>query len=146
MSTGILGTRAGLVADVNLILQIAILIVLTLGAVQAKRRHFDAHHTLMTAAVIANAVLIIAIMNPSFFRVVPFALRNPSDPRPRVMWPHVAIGALAELMGIYIIVRMKLETSRPSRATNIKWVMGITLVLWIVALAIGITLYFVWYV
>ncbi len=146
MSTGILGTRAGLVADINLILQIAILIVLLMGCFQARRRNFSAHGRLMTAAVIANTIAIIAIMNPAFFRILPVAIRNPEAQRPTMLWPHAAIGALAELMGIYIVILMKLETSRPPRLRNIKWRMRITLLLWIVALAMGIALYFVRYV
>ena len=85
MGSGILGTQATLVADVNLILQIIILMVLTIGAFQARRGRIDVHHKLMTAAVIINAVAIMAIMNPSFFRVLPFAWRNPRAPGPTVM-------------------------------------------------------------
>jgi len=145
MSTGILGTRAGLVADINLILQIAILLVLTIGIFQAKRRNFNVHRTLMTAVVIANAVLIVAIMNPSFFRVLPFALRHPGAPGPTVLWPHILIGTLAELMGIYIVLSMKLEMPKSLRIRNTKWLMRITFFLWAVALAVGIAMYFVWY-
>jgi len=146
MGSGILGTRATWVADVNLILQIVLLIILTIGAFQARRGRLDVHHKLMTAAVTINAVAIIAIMNPSFFRVLPFALRNPGAPGPTVMWPHAAIGAVAELMGAYLVIRLKLDPSRISRLGSLKWVMVITLLLWAVALAIGIAMYFVWYV
>lgn len=145
MGSGILGTRATLVADINLILQIVILMMLTIGAFQARRGRLDAHHRLMTAAVIINGVAIIAIMNPSFFRVLPFALRNPGAPGPTVMWPHVAVGALAELMGAYVVIRLNLDPSRISRLGNLKWIMVITFLLWIVALAVGITVYYVWH-
>ena len=145
MGFGILGTRATLVADINLILQTVILMMLTIGAFQARKGRLDVHHRLMTAAVIINGVAIIAIMNPSFFRVLPFALRNPEAPGPTVMWPHIAIGALAELMGAYVIIRLNLDPSRISRLGNLKWIMVITFLLWIVALAVGITVYYVWH-
>jgi uncharacterized membrane protein YozB (DUF420 family) len=146
MSSGILGTQATLVADVNLILQIIVLIGLTIGAFQARRGRLGAHRKLMTAAVIINAVAIIAIMNPSFFRVFPFALRHPGAPGPTVMWPHAAIGALAELMGAYIIIRLNLDPSRLARLGSLKLLMLITLLLWIVALVVGIAVYYVWHV
>jgi len=145
MGSGILGTRATLVADINLILQIVILMMLTIGAFQAKKGRLDVHHKLMTAAVIINGVAIMAIMNPSFFRVLPFALRNPGAPGPTVMWPHVAIGTLAELMGAYVIIRLNLDPSRTSRLGNLKWIMVITFLLWIAALAVGFTVYYVWH-
>ncbi len=145
MGTGFLGTRATLVADINLILQVVVLIVLSAGAFQARRRNFDSHRLLMTAAVIANAALIIAIMNPSFFRILPFGLRSPGARRPTVMWPHVLVGTLAELMGVYIVIRTNVEQSTASSWPGMMRVMLITLLLWLVALVGGITLYSVWY-
>ena len=146
MSRGILGTRAGLVADINLILQVAIIVMLLMGYFQARKRNFGAHGNLMTAAVIVNAIAIIAIMNPSFFRILPFALRNPSAPRPTLLWPHVAIGALAELMGVYIVIRMKSGTDESTHSSGIKWSMRIAFLFWLVALMVGVALYLVWYV
>ena len=62
------------------------------------------------------------------------------------MWPHAAIGALAELMGAYIIIRLNLDPSRISRLGSLKLLMLITLLLWIVALVVGIAVYYVWHV
>jgi hypothetical protein len=133
------------VADINLILQIVILVVLTIGAFQARRGRIDAHHALMTAAVVVNAVAIIAIMNPAFFRVLPFALRNPGARGPTVMWPHAALGAVAELMGVYLVIRLKLDPARASDLGGLRRVMVVTLLLWTAALVAGIAMYFVWY-
>jgi uncharacterized membrane protein YozB (DUF420 family) len=146
VGSGILGTGATLVANINLILQIVILVVLTIGAFQARRGRLDAHHTLMTAAVIINAVLIIAIMNPSFFRILPFALDYPGAPGPKVMWPHVALGAVAELLGAYLVIRLKLDPSRASDLGNLRRVMVVTLLLWTTALVVGIAVYIVLHV
>jgi uncharacterized membrane protein YozB (DUF420 family) len=143
MSSGILGTRATLVADINLLVQIALFFILVIAAFQARRRRYDSHLKLMRAAVIINAVAIVAVMNPSFFRVLPFAVRNPGAPGPTVMWPHVALGAVAELMGAYLIIRLGLE---PASAPRLRGVMALTLILWLAALAVGVTLYYVWYV
>ncbi len=146
MSSGILGTRATLIADINLILQIVLLAILSIGAFQARRGQVNSHHNLMTTAVILNAVAIVAIMNPSFFRALPYSLRNPGALGPTVMWPHITIGALAELMGAYLVIRLKLDPERASTLGSLKWVMVITLLLWVLALMGGIIVYFVWHV
>jgi len=145
MGTGIFGTKASLVADTNLILQVVILLMLLLGVFQAKRRKFQAHHTWMTVAVIANAALIIAVMNPSFFRILPFALRNPGANKSTVIWPHMLLGAIAELLGVYLVLATNMGASDISHRRNFKWLMRITFSLWVLALAVGIVLYFVWY-
>lgn len=145
MGSGIFGTKATLVADVNLILQVAILAILSIGVFQAKTRKFQVHHTLMTVAVVANAALIVAVMNPSFFRILPFALRNPGAERPTVLWPHMLLGAVAELLGVYIVLATNMGTAGTPYKRSFKWLMRITFFLWLLALIVGIVLYFVWY-
>lgn len=145
MGRGIFGTRASFVADMNLILQIMILGILGWGVFQAKIRKFQTHHTWMTVAVVANATLIVAIMNPSFFRILPFALRNPGADKPTVLWPHMLLGAVAELLGVYIVLAANMKTPDTPHRQSLKWLMRITFFLWVLALIAGIILYFVWY-
>ncbi len=145
MGKGIFGTRASFVADMNLILQVVILGMLSWGVFQAKRRKFQAHHTLMTVAVIANAALIVAVMNPSFFRILPLALRNPGADQSTVLWPHMVLGAVAEMLGIYIVLATNSGALESSRRRTLTWLMRITFLLWVLALVVGIALYFVWY-
>jgi uncharacterized membrane protein YozB (DUF420 family) len=142
MSSGILGTRAGLVADVNLILQITLLVALCVGALQARRGRTDAHRRLMTAVVIANAAAIVFVMNPSFFRSVPLALQDTGSRRSLIMWAHMVVGLLAELLGVYVVIR---GNTAPSSWPNMKRTMMITWLLWIAATLGGIVLYVVWY-
>jgi len=143
MSSGILGTRATLVADINLLVQIALFVILVTAAWQGRNRKYDSHLKLMRTAVVVNAVAIIAVMNPSFFRVLPFAARNPGAPGPTAMWPHVALGAIAELMGAYIVIRLGVD---PGSAPRLRRVMVPTLVLWLAALLAGFAVYWIWYV
>ncbi len=145
MGTGIFGTRAGFVADVNLILQITLLITLCVGALQARRGRFDAHQRLMTVAVIANAAAIVFVMNPSFVRALPSALRDTASIRSLTLWPHMLLGLLAELLGVYVVIRGNAATSGPSSWSSMKRTMLITWLLWAAAGVAGIVLYFVWY-
>ena len=146
MSSGILGTRAGLVADVNLLVQVLLLAVLIFGALQARRGIRDTHQWLMTGAVIINAAAIILVMNPSFFRALPSALRDPGSLRSMLLWPHMIVGVLAELMGVYIAIRTRVEASGPAGWRAAIPTMVVTWFLWVLAAAVGMGLYVVWYV
>ena len=145
MSTGIFGTRASLVADVNLTVQVILLALLSLGALQARRGRPDTHRWLMTAAVVANAAAIILVMNPSFFRALPSTLRDPWSLRSTLIWPHMLIGALAELLGVYIVIRLRIEASGTVNWRGAKTAMAVTWVLWALAAVVGVGLYAVWY-
>ena len=143
MGRGLLGTRANVVADVNLILQVAILIVLWVGLLQSNRRGWNAFRALMSVGVALNAVLIIAIMNPAFFRILPFALRNPLAPVPILLWPHALIGLVAELIGVYLALFASQDwNSAPGAGRRrVSAVVGVLLLLWALAFAVGVAVY-----
>ncbi len=144
MSRGFLGTRAGLPADINLVVQVAMLVVLIYAVIQAKRGKAS-HCQIMPVLVIINAALIIAVMNPAFFRALPAAVQNPTRPRPSVMWPHALLGGIAQLLGVYISIASQNLEFREAHLPTLKRLMRITAVLWSAALINGILLYFVWY-
>lgn len=145
MNTGFLGTRANWAADLNLIVQIALLLVLVAARAQAKRRNLNVHHRWMTAIVTVNAVMIVAIMNPSLFRLLPSAVRDPGAPALVLPLPHALVGVLAEVMGLYAVLSMRMDLPDSWRTRNLKWFMRITFLLWAVALVGGIVLYWVRY-
>jgi hypothetical protein len=132
VNSGFLGTRANWAADLNLIVQVALLVVLFVGRVQAKRRSLTVHHNWMTAVVVVNAAMIVAIMNPAFFRLLPLVWRRLGALGPMVLWLHVVAASLAELMGLYAVLAMRMD---------LKWFMRITFLLWVLALVAGIVIY-----
>jgi hypothetical protein len=144
-----LGTQATLVADLNLILQIFILALLAISLFEGRRRGMDRGRILVTAAVAINAVLIIAVMNPSFFRILPFALQNPGARGPRVVWPHIVLGTLAELIGVYLAISTNLDSGRPLRlqpaTLTTRATFRVMFLLWMAALALGLVIYSVLY-
>ncbi len=145
MNTGFLGTRASWAADLNLIVQIVLLVGLVLGRIQAKSRNLTGHHTWMTAIVVVNAVMIIAIMNPAFFRLLPLAWPKLGAPGPILLWLHVVVALLAELMGLYAVLWMRMDLPELLRTRNLKWFMRINFLLWTLALVGGIVLYWARY-
>lgn len=144
MSRGFLGTGAGKLADINLLVQIAMLVILTYAIVQAKRGKL-VHCRIMPILVIINAAMIVAIMDPAFFRALPVALRNPTRPRPIIMWPHVLSGAVAEMLGVYVAVAASNSEFRAGHFRQLKWWMRITAVFWSISLILGVALYAIWY-
>ncbi len=145
MIRGLLGTRATVVSDINLILQITILFVLLAVTVRARKRGLSTQRALLAVAVTLNVVLLIAVMNPSFFRIFPFAVRNPGAPVPRLLWPHVLVGIVAELTGVYLIASGELDSGSTMRLGPFRWtprrVLGVMLFLWTLALIVGIAIY-----
>jgi uncharacterized membrane protein YozB (DUF420 family) len=145
VNTGFLGTRANWAADLNLIVQIALLVGLVVGRARAKRRNLTGHHTWMTAIVVVNAVMIIAIMNPAFFRLLPLAWRRLGAAGPMLLWVHVGVALVAELMGLYAVLWMSTDLPQLVHTRNLKWFMRINFLLWALALAGGIVLYWARY-
>ncbi len=145
MLRGLLGTRATIVSDINLILQITVLFVLLAITLRARKRGLSAQRRLLAVAVMLNAVLIIAVMNPSFFRIFPFAVRNPGAPVPRLLWPHVVVGVVAELTGVYLIACEQLDSDSTMRVGPFRCkprrVLGVMLFLWTLALVVGVVIY-----
>ena len=141
---GFLGTQASWAADLNLLAQIALLVLLTLAVLRAKKGDLATHHTWMTAVVIINAVLIVAVMNPTFFRVLPAAIRDPSL-KPRMMLPHFLVGTLAELLGLYAVVAVRMDLPLALQVRSQKRLMRVLAVLWTLSLVGGIALYVWWY-
>jgi uncharacterized membrane protein YozB (DUF420 family) len=143
--SGFLGTRASWAADLNLIAQVVLLLILVAGILRAKKPDFASHHSWMTAVVLANAALIVAIMNPSFFRALPLALVDAAI-KPKIVLPHFVVGVLAELMGLYAVIAVRMDLPETWRLHNTKRFMQITAMLWTIALVGGIVLYVVWYI
>jgi len=141
VGTGFLGTRANWVVDLNLIVQILLLVVLVGGLVQAKRRSLTVHHTWMTAIVAVNAIMIVAVMNPAFFRLLPVVWHRLGALGPKLLWLHVVVATLAELMGLYAVLSLRMDLPELLRVRNLKWFMRIAFVLWTVALIGGIVIY-----
>jgi len=143
MGRGLLGTRANVVFDINLIVQVVILLVLLVGLLRSRGRGWSAFRSFMNAAVALNAILIIAIMNPAFFRILPFALRNPLAPTPILLWPHLLIGLTAELLGVYLALSGSLnwDSDPGTRKRTVGAVVGVLLLLWFLALAVGVAVY-----
>ena len=148
MLKGFLGTPASGVADLTLLVEVAMGAALLLGMSLARRRRFRAHAWCQSAAVLLNLVVIALTMAPSFRRQV--APRIPARLGASyygLAAAHAALGTLAEFFGLYILLvagtsilpkRLRFNRYKP-------W-MRAAVALWWLVLLLGVGTYARWYV
>ena len=145
---GFLRTGATLRADLNLVVQLAMGLALLCGMLLARKKKFRAHKYCQSSVMLLNLVMISLIMAPSFHRQVepqlPGGLRETYY---LVAYTHAALGTLAELLGLYIVLvaatrilpsRLRFKRYKPWMRTE--------LALWWLVVLLGVGTYFVWYV
>lgn len=143
---GFFGTKANLFSDLNLIAQILFLIGLTLGAIFARKGHISTHQYMQTGLVFFNIVLTIFIMVVAYYEyVIPGLPANLQKAFGLVATIHAALGSLAILCGIYLVLRMNQLIAPRWRISWWKNLMRFTFGLyWLVGI-IGVATYLIWY-
>lgn len=145
---GFLHTGATFTADLNLLVQFAMGLALIAGARLARLRRFRAHGRCQATVMLLNLVMISLVMAPSFrTQISPNLHKAGSDLYYALPALHAALGTIAELLGLYVVL---VATGAPVvpvrlRFTNYRPWMRTTLVLWWVVLALGAGIYLVWY-
>jgi uncharacterized membrane protein YozB (DUF420 family) len=144
---GFLGTWAGFPADLNLVIQLTMGVSLIAGALLARAKRYTAHAVCQTTVVVLNLVMIVVFMGPSFReRVVPQLSTHLWKLHYAIVALHATLGALAEFLGIYILLVTGTNILPQSwRFTRWKLWMRIELILWWLVVFMGILTYYVWY-
>src|ERR1700755_1009633 len=144
---GFLGTSAPVSADIALIIEVTMALALLLGMLLARRQYYRAHAWCQSGVVRLNLFVIALIMAPSFrSQVAPKIPAHLGRPLYAVATAHAAVGCIAELLGIYIVlaagttilpVRLRLARYKPLMRT--------ALLIWWIALLLGLATYTRWY-
>ena len=144
---GFLGTGAPLSADVTLAIEFAMGVTLILGMVLARRQRYRAHAWCQSAVVALNLVVIAQLMVPSFrSQVAPKIPARLARPFYMVATGHAMMGCIAELLGLYIVLAAGTKILPESlRFVRYKPWMRTALVIWWLALLLGLTTYARWY-
>lgn len=144
---GFLGTQASFGADLNLLIQVAMGVALMVGAFLARRKRYVAHGTCQGAVLILNLALIFSVMWPSFhLQVLPHLSRHFGKRYYAIAIVHGALGAVAELLGLYILLVAGTNLlPQALRFRRWKLWMRIELALWLIVLLTGVATYFIWY-
>jgi uncharacterized membrane protein YozB (DUF420 family) len=144
---GFLGTWASFSADLNLVIQIAMGIALLVGAFLARAKRYAAHGACQAVVLILNLPMIALVMWPSLHaQVLPQLSRHFEKRHYAVATAHGVLGALAEVLGLYILLVAGTNIlPRTWRFQRWKLWMRIELALWWVVLLSGIGTYYIWY-
>ena len=142
---GFLGTPAGIPADVNLILQIAMLGVLLIGRSRARGKNYGQHGRYMALAVAFNAVSLGIILLPSLLLGLGFIVSYPTNPISIVTILHAVIGTAAEFLGIYLVLKWRFSKALVECMKN-KRLMKPTIILWATTAILGVLFYLQLYV
>ncbi len=125
----------------NLIAQVGMLAALYVGYYFARKKKIRPHHAnFQTVVVLLNLFFILTIMASSAAIVLNGANLN-AHPNP-VIVAHILLGIISELLGIYIVIRMRTSWLPPNlRVKNFKGLMRFTLGLWTVTVLFGLIIY-----
>ena len=143
---GLLGTKAGIQADLNLLLHLAILLLIVTGFTFARRKRFEIHEKWMFSGIVLVAVSFFAWMAPSYignFHVIVDELYSPGVMVTNI---HVALGTITGILAIYIILQMKLDLPQKFTVKRVKRLMRTTFTLWWLTFIFGLSFYLIYYV
>jgi plastocyanin/uncharacterized membrane protein YozB (DUF420 family) len=134
-------------SKLNLIAQLLMGAALLAGMWLARRGKFRAHAFCQTSVVFLNLIPIFYFMAPVFHKgVQPGLPQKLNDSFYSVATAHAALGTLAEVLGIYII--LVAGTKLVPAALHFKkykpW-MRLELAVWWLTILFGLGTYFVWY-
>jgi uncharacterized membrane protein YozB (DUF420 family) len=142
---GLFNPNAVFLADVNLLFQLSILVVL-IGSVYFKlRRSYSKHGATMAIAVTLHTVSIFSIMLPSLTAIIGMLGTFPFSTASAVLI-HAVLGSLVELFGIYLVATWVLHHDDVKVCFKNRRIMKPTIVLWLIELALGMYVYILLYV
>jgi uncharacterized membrane protein YozB (DUF420 family) len=137
---GFLGSYATFIADVNLVAQVTLLIVLIAGLIAIKRKKTPIHRSLQTAVVLLSMILTLFIMAGRFFQLYS------SGGTAWILVFHGMLGLTAILLGIYLVLVM--NNRLPKRWLTKKWklIMRVTWLLFLAVVLGGFVIYWRMYI
>jgi CDGSH-type Zn-finger protein/uncharacterized membrane protein YozB (DUF420 family) len=134
---------AGLLYDLNVILNLLLIAGLTFGYWLARRGNIAAHRYNQTIWMLVNAVLVALIMVGSLAEMTPKAAADLARPNVLVPWVHAALGSATIFCGLWLVLQMNGWLPQRLHVRGWKTMMKATLAgYWVVAL-LGLAVYFV---
>ncbi len=132
----ILGTRAGLMADLAIIIQTAAFIILISGVIYIKKKDYQRHFKLADIAVFF-AILSFLWMGYSLMNNFQALISNISASRNLIAVIHIITGLIVLLTGIFFVANRYIKKIRNN--------MRMVFTLWAFALFLGFLLYIMYY-
>ena len=139
--TGILGTGAVLITDINLIIQVVSFLLLLISIVYKIKGKIKIHGYFVGLAVFLHFITFIVAMGPSFINGREFFTTSTNLPEVQYMWIHAITGGAALILGTFLVIAWVIKISQVARCYKRKRIMDITVLLWSVSVIFGILTY-----
>jgi len=143
--SGIFGTSAVLITDVNLLLQVISFLFILVGLWFKIKGRFKNHGFAMGGAVILHLLSFLLAMGPAFMDGFGFFTTDIGFSGVQTMWVHAVTGAIALVLGIVIVLAWIVRVSDIAACTRRKRLMDVTVLLWLISLIFGIATYLNFY-
>jgi uncharacterized membrane protein YozB (DUF420 family) len=144
--SGIFGTSAVLITDLNLIVQIIAFILVLIALVYKAKGKFKIHGSIMGVAVILHFVTFIVAMGPSFVTSIDFFMTETSQLGVQTLWVHALTGVLSLVLGFFLVFAWITNASKIELCFRRKRIMDATMILWALSLVFGIATYLIFYI
>ncbi len=142
---GFLGTRAATPADINLIVQLIIITLLSAGYIYKRHKKLRLHGQIMVTAVVINGLAIALVMAPSLIFGFGAITSNPLGPGPLISVAHAVVGATAWLCGAYLSWHWRLQPTTAECFKRKKFMKPV-LYTWLTAAILGVGFYIFYYI
>lgn len=141
---GLFNPSAPLLADVNLLVQVTIILVLMVSLWFRSRQRYVKHGVTTGLAVALHTVSILVAMVPSFW-VNLGLFRASLGTLTLVLLSHAVLGSLVEVFGLYLVGAWVLNRGDPKTCFRKKTIMLVTLTLWATEFILGVAVYLMFY-
>jgi uncharacterized membrane protein YozB (DUF420 family) len=146
-SPGFLGTHATLRSDLTLVLILITAILFNIGFILARRKQFTAHRWVQTVSVILNTLVVIISMVTSFIiHILPGIPSKLNQGDYAVTTVHGLVGAVAVLIGLFVMLRGNELMPKKLRFKNYKLFMRLAYTLYMLATLGGVAVYVIVFV
>ena len=139
-----LGTKAGVQADLNLLLHLVILGFIITGFTFARRKRFEIHEKWMFTGIVLVAISFFAWMAPSYINNFHVITSEFYSPGAIITNLHAIFGTITGILAICIILNMKFDLPERFVVKRVRRLMRTTFTLWWLTFALGLSFY-IWY-
>jgi uncharacterized membrane protein YozB (DUF420 family) len=144
---GFLGTKATLRSDLTLVLILITAVLFNLGFILARRKQFEAHRWVQTASVSINTLVVLISMVTSYIiYILPGIPAKLGQGDYAVTTVHGIVGAIALLLGVFVMLRGNKLVPRSLRFKNYKLFMRWAYALYMFATLGGVGVYIIVFV
>ena len=140
-----LGHPRFLVNDLNLLMQVLTLGIILISLYFKKKGKIKSHAISMGIAVVIHITTIVLVMGPIFSRNFSYYSTELGVSWVQTNWLHIVPGAAVLLLGLFLILSWVVHASNVTPCYKRKRIMDLTLLLWLISLAFGISTYILTY-